>query len=86
MPVDERVKIIEFQDNKNFLVCKTEIIKEKIDSKEELLVLALAIVRKLEKLVNLNKKISSEIINTKSMVLSIIGPKCNEEEIYSLIR
>ena len=60
----ERVKIIEFQDNKNFLVCKTEIIKEKIDSKEELLVLALAIVRKLEKLVNLNKKISSESITS----------------------
>ena len=60
----ERVKIIEFQDNKNFLVCKTEIVKEKIDSKEELLVLALAIVRKLEKLVNLNKKISSESITS----------------------
>jgi len=57
-----RIKITEFQDNKEFLICKTELVKEKIDSKEDLLVFALAIIRKLEKLVNLNKKISNESI------------------------
>ena len=59
-----KVKISDFQNNKDFLICKTEVIKEKIDSKEELLVLALTIVRKLEKLINLNKKISTESISS----------------------
>jgi len=60
----ERVKILDFQDNKDFLICKTEVIKEKIDSKEDLLVFALTVVRKLEKLINLNKKISTESITS----------------------
>jgi len=59
-----KVKILDFQNNKDFLVCKTEIIKEKIDSKEDLLVFALTIVRKLEKLINLNKKVSTESISS----------------------
>jgi len=58
-----RVKILEFENNKDFLTCKTEIVKEKIDSKEDLLVFAMAILRKLEKLINLNKKIYIESIS-----------------------
>ena len=60
----DRVKISDFQNNKDYLICKTEIVKEKIDSKEDLLVFALTILRKLEKLINLNKKISSESITS----------------------
>ena len=58
-----RVKILEFENNKDFILCKAETVKEKIDSKEDLLIFALAIVRKLEKLIHLNKKISSESIS-----------------------
>ena len=60
----DRIKILDFQNNKDYLACKTEIVKEKIDSKEDLLVFALTILRKLEKLINLNKKISSESITS----------------------
>ena len=64
----DRVKILEIQNSKDFLICKTEVIKEKIDSKENLLVFALTILRKLERLVNLNKKISTEsITNLKEL-------------------
>ena len=59
----DRIKILDFQNNKDYLACKTEIVKEKIDSKEDLLIFALTILRKLEKLINLNKKISSESIS-----------------------
>ena len=62
----DRIKILDFQNNKDYLSCKTEIVKEKIDSKEDLLIFALTILRKLEKLVNLNKKISSESITSLS--------------------
>ena len=58
----DRIKIIECTNDKEFLKVSTEIIKDKIDSKEDLLTLSLAIIRKLEKLTNLNKKISSELL------------------------
>ena len=60
----DRIKIIECTNNKEFLKVSTEIIKDKIDSKEDLLALSIAIVRKLEKLTNLNKKISSELFTS----------------------
>ena len=44
------------------MTSKSEIIKDKIESKENLLALGIAIVRKLEKLTNLNKKISFELM------------------------
>ena len=58
----DRVKILECKNDKEFLITSTEIVKDKIDSKEELLAFSIAIVRKLEKLTNLNKKISSELL------------------------
>ena len=58
----DRIKIIECTNDKEFLKVSTEIIKDKIDSKEDLLTLSLAIIRKLEKLTNLNKKISSDLL------------------------
>ena len=59
----DRIKIIESKSEKEFLMCSTEVIKDKIDSKEDLLSLSIAIIRKLEKLTNLSKKISSELFN-----------------------
>ena len=57
----DRVKIIEFKNDKDYLLSATEIIKDEIDlSQDDILALSTAIVRKLEKLTNLNKKISFE--------------------------
>ena len=61
----DRVKIIECRDDKNYLATSTEIIKDKIDSpQEDILALSTAIIRKLEKLTNLNKKISLELMSS----------------------
>ena len=63
----ERVKILEYknEDDHEYLKSLTEVIKDKIDtdSKEDLLAFSIAIVRKLEKLTNLNKKISFELMS-----------------------
>jgi ATP-dependent Lon protease len=59
-----RVKIIECKNEEEFLRCSTETVNDKIDSKENLLALSIAIVRKLEKLTNLNKKISMELMTS----------------------
>tara|TARA_Y100000590_G_scaffold339379_1_gene386873 strand:+ start:3382 stop:5787 length:2406 start_codon:yes stop_codon:yes gene_type:complete len=60
-----RVKIIECKEDKDFLKSFVEIVKDKIDSpKEDLLALSTAIVRKLEKLTNLNRKISQELMTS----------------------
>ena len=60
----DRIKIIESKSEKEFLMSATELVKDKIDSKEDLLSLSIIIIRKLEKLTNLNKKISSELFNS----------------------
>ena len=59
----DRVKILETKTDKEYLSCKTETIKDKIESKEDMLAYSIAIVRKLEKLTNLNKKISLELMS-----------------------
>jgi len=60
----DRVKIIECKEDKDFLVTSTEIVEDKIDSKEDLLAFSIAVVRKLEKVANLNKRISSELFTS----------------------
>tara|TARA_Y100000590_G_scaffold394947_1_gene474525 strand:- start:900 stop:3296 length:2397 start_codon:yes stop_codon:yes gene_type:complete len=60
----DRIKILECKNEKDFLKAAVEIVKDKIEVKEDLLSLALAIVRKLEKLTNLNKKISTELLTS----------------------
>ena len=60
----DRIKIIESKSEKEFLMSTTELVKDKIDSKEDLLSLSIIIIRKLEKLTNLNKKISSELFTS----------------------
>ena len=58
----DRVKIIECKNDKEFLKSSTEIVKDRIDSKDDLVPLSIAVVKKLEKLTNINKKISSELL------------------------
>ena len=58
----DRVRILEIKNDKEYLTSAIEIVKDKIDTKEDLLVFSIAIVRKLEKLTNLNKKISFELM------------------------
>ena len=60
----DRVKIIECKDDKEYLTTSTEVVKDKVENKEDLLPLSIAIIRKLEKLTNLNKKISFELMNS----------------------
>jgi len=60
----DRVKITECNNKEDFLKASIEIVKDKIDPKEDLLSFSIAMVRKLEKLSNLNKKISSELLTT----------------------
>ncbi len=60
----ERVKLKECKNEKEFLVSSTEVVKDKIDSNQDLLAFSIAIIRKLEKIANLNKKISSELFTS----------------------
>ena len=59
-----RVKINEFQDNKEFLSCAYEKLLDINNKDEDLLPLALDSIKKLEKLTLINKKISTETINS----------------------
>ena len=64
----KRVKILDFKDNENFIVCDFSHYNDVVIKDEDLLPLASTALRRLEKLTSINKKVSSEIINTiKSM-------------------
>ena len=58
----QRVKILEYKTDKEYLESSVEIVEDEIKNKEDLLALAIAMVRKLEKLTNLNKKLSFELM------------------------
>ena len=60
----DRVKVLDCKNNRGYLTSTTEIVKDKIDPKDNLLALSIAIVRKLEKLTNLNKRISGELMTS----------------------
>ena len=60
----DRVKILECKNDKEYLTTTTEVVKDKIESKENSLAFAVALVRKLEKLTNVNKKISFELMTS----------------------
>ena len=51
----DRVRILECKSDKEYLTSSVEIVKDTIDAKEDLLAFSKAIVKKLEKLVNLDK-------------------------------
>ena len=58
-----RVKITDYNDNKDFIICSYEKVSDLINKEEDLMQTALSAVKKLEKLTSINKKISSETIN-----------------------
>jgi len=58
-----RVKILECKNDSEYLASSVEIVKDKIESVEDTLAFSIAIVRKLEKLTNLNKKLSFELMS-----------------------
>ena len=60
----KRVKILDFKDNEKFITCDYAPCKDVINNDEDLYPLAVTAVRRLEKLTSINKKISSETINT----------------------
>ena len=60
----KRVKIIDFKDNENFIICDYSHYNDVITKDEDLLPLASTALRRLEKLTSINKKVSSETINT----------------------
>ena len=59
----KRVKILDFKDEEKFITCIFEYQKDVISKDENLLPLALAVIRRFEKLNSINKKISTETIN-----------------------
>ena len=59
-----RVKIIDFKDNEKFITCDFTPHNDVIDGDEDLYPLAVTAIRRMEKLTSINKKISSETINT----------------------
>ena len=58
----KRVKILKFEDNEKFITCTYENINE-LESKEDLFPLAMAAIKRLDKLSSINKKISQETIS-----------------------
>ncbi len=59
-----RVKIIDFKDNEKFITCDFTSYNDVIDGDEDLYPLAVTAIRRMEKLTSINKKVSSETINT----------------------
>ena len=59
-----RVKILDFKDNEKFITCDFTGYNDLTNKDEDLYPLAVTAVRRLEKLTSVNKKISSETINT----------------------
>ena len=60
----KRIKILDFKDNDKFITCDYSHYNDVISKDEDLYPLAVTALRRLEKLTSINKKISSETINT----------------------
>jgi len=60
----KRVKILDFNDNDEFITCNYIYHKDIVNEDEDLMPLAITAIRRLEKLTSINKKISNETINT----------------------
>ena len=58
-----RGKILDFKDQEKFITCTFEHQNEQISKDEDLLPLALTAIKRLEKLILVNKKLSTETIN-----------------------
>ena len=60
----KRVKILDFKDNEKFITCDYTHYQDILPKEEDVFPLAATALRRLEKLTSINKKISSETINT----------------------
>ena len=60
----KRVKILDFKDNEKYIICDYTASNDIVNKEEDLYPLAATAVRRLEKLTSINKKISSETINS----------------------
>ena len=60
----KRVKLVDFKDDTKFITCSFEYLNDQLEKGEDLMPLASTAVRRLDKLNSVNKKISSETINT----------------------
>ena len=60
----KRVKILDFKDNEKFITCDYTYNNDILPKEEDLFPLAATALRRLEKLTSINKKVSSETINT----------------------
>jgi len=60
----KRVKILDFKDNDKFITCEYSHYNDVTAKDEDLFPLAATALRRLEKLTSINKKVSSETINT----------------------
>ena len=60
----KRVKILDFKDNDKFILCDYTHYNDILNKDEDLYPLAVTALRRLEKLTSINKKISSETINS----------------------
>jgi ATP-dependent Lon protease len=60
----KRVKILDFKDNDKYIICEYAHQHDIVAKDEDLIPLAMTAVRRLEKLTSINKKVSSETINT----------------------
>jgi ATP-dependent Lon protease len=60
----KRVKILDFKDNDKFITCEYAHYNDVLTKDEDLYPLAATALRRLEKLTSINKKVSSETINT----------------------
>ncbi len=59
-----RVKIIDFKDNEKFITCDFTAYNDVVENEEDLYPLAVTAIRRMEKLTSINKKVSSDTINT----------------------
>ena len=60
----KRVKILDFKDNEKFITCEYTPYNDVVNKDEDLYPLAATAIRRLEKLSSINKKVSTETINT----------------------
>ncbi len=58
----KRLKILDFNDEEKYISCTFEYLKDQIEPAEDLIPLSMTAIKKLEKLTNVNKKISSDVI------------------------
>ena len=58
----KRLKILDFNDEEKYISCTFEYLKDQIEPAEDLFPLSMTAIKRLEKLTNVNKKISSDVI------------------------